>query len=73
MMFGRKNKAVNVNKFDNTRMRAFIRASICTGEQVGCYRDLESGIVTEIMLINDQKDLEKFKKLCGMEHIPKEY
>ncbi len=44
-----------------------LRCSICTGEQVACMRNRESGQLREIMLIRDESDLAEFRKLCGLE------
>ena len=43
-----------------------IRASICTGEQVAGFVNLEDGSFTEEMLIKNPKDLEAFKKQYGI-------
>ncbi len=43
-----------------------LRCSICTGEQVACMRDRESGKLREIMLIRDEGDLAAFRKTCGV-------
>ena len=40
-----------------------IRASICTGEQVACMRNRETGQLREIMLIRDEGDLGRYMYL----------
>jgi len=44
-----------------------IRASICTGEQVAGFKNLETGAFEEIMLIRDSADLAEFKRRYGIE------
>ena len=43
-----------------------LRCSICTGEQVACMRNRETGQLREIMLIRDEGDLAEFCRLCGV-------
>ncbi|MBR6223315.1 MAG: aspartate dehydrogenase [Lachnospiraceae bacterium] len=73
-MFG-KRKEVKKSEltFDEKTMRAVIRASICTGEQVAGFKDKETGHFTDVMLIRSPKDIEEFKRLYGIENITKEY
>lgn len=55
-------------------MKPVICASICTGEQVAGFKDLQTGKMEEIMLIKSQEDLENFKSIYGItEEIEKEY
>lgn len=54
-------------------MRPIIRASICMGEQVAGFKDMRTGKMEEIMLINTPADLENFKRMYGIEEIEKEY
>lgn len=56
-MFHRKIKAV---EYDRENLKPIIRSSICTGEKVAGFRDVNTGRFTEIMLIRDNKDLDKF-------------
>ena len=49
-------------------------ASICTGEQVAGFKDIQTGKLEEIMLIKSPRDLDDFKKIYGItEKIEKEY
>ena len=68
-------KKKNVKKsYDRENMEPIIRASICTGEQVVCFKDLWTGKIEEIMVIKCWEDLEKFKNTYGItEEITKEY
>lgn len=57
-MFGRKKRAAPA--FDRTGKEPVIRSSICTGEQVAGYRDVETGKFVEVMLIRNDADLRQF-------------
>lgn len=60
--------------YDQQHQKPIIRASICTGEQVAGFKDLQTGKIEEIMLICSPEDLEKFRKMYGiMGEIEKEY
>ena len=68
-----KKKTVN-KSYDRDHMKPVIRASICTGEQVVGFKDLQTGNMKEIMLIKSPKELENFKSMYGItEEIEKEY
>ena len=43
-----------------------IRSSICTGEKVAGFRDLQTGHVEEVMLIKNEKDLQQFRSEYGI-------
>lgn len=54
--------------------KAILRCSICTGEQIFGFKDRKTGHFTEVAKIENQKDLELFKKLYGIEEeLEKEY
>ena len=60
--------------YDKDNKEPVIKASICNGEQVAGFKDIHTGKIEEIMLINEQADLEAFKKMYGIdEEIEKEY
>ncbi len=68
-----KKKTVK-KSYDRDHMKPVIRASICTGEQVVGFKDLQTGNMKEIMLIKSPKELENFKSMYGItEEIEKEY
>ena len=69
----RKISSVPSYDYDPSKEKPIIRASICTDEQVAGFKDLVTGEFHEIMLIRDEKDLEDFKKACGVEKVEKEY
>ena len=53
-------------EFPAERFEPVLRCSICTGEQVACMREREGGRLREIMLIRDEEDLARFRKLYGV-------
>ena len=59
--------------YDETKQVAVIKCSICNGEQVAGFKNIEDGSWTEVMLIRDDVDLENFKKAYGISSIKKEY
>ena len=59
--------------FNDETQIAIVKCSICTGEQVAGFKDKKTGHFTDIMLINNEKDLEDFKKMYNIENIVKEY
>ena len=68
-----KKKAVRMS-YDKENKKPVIKASICTGEQVAGFKDIHTGKIEEVMLINNQTDLDVFKEMYGIEsEIDKEY
>lgn len=72
-MFGRKKKMTSKAVFDPEKQKAVIRCSICNGEQVAGFKDIETGQFSEVMLIRNEQDLEMFKAQYGLTEITKEY
>ena len=70
--FGKKKSTLTVD-YDPAEQKPVIRCSICTGEQTACLKDLQSGKLTEIMLIRDPADLEAFQAACGVREIERVY
>ena len=67
-------KKVIVQTYDKENKKPVIKASICNGEQVAGFKDINTGKIEEVMLIKSPADLEKFKSMSGIEEeIPKEY
>lgn len=52
--------------YDRETTRPVIRASICTGEQVAGFRDLQTGKFHEVMLIRTVRDLKEFRESYGL-------
>ena len=59
--------------YDKENQKAILRCSICTGEQVAGFKDLNTGHFEEIMLIKNSKDLDEFMEMYGVTAITKEY
>lgn len=59
--------------FDPNKQCAVIRCSVCTGEKVAGFKNLEDGSITEVMLIKNAEDLNRFKKIYHLEEVKKEY
>ncbi len=73
MLFRRKKEEPPKEKFNPEYMKAVLRCSICTGEQVAGFKDVCTGKFTEIMLIRNDADLAAFKEQYGVEAVTKEY
>ena len=56
-MFHRKIKKMEYNR---ENQKPVIRSSICNGERVAGFWDKNTGKFTEIMLIRDNKDMDRF-------------
>lgn len=63
----------NSKQYDAETQKPILRCSICTGEQVAGFKDIHTGKFTDIMLIQNEKDLQTFKKMYGIKEIEKEY
>ena len=67
-------KKVKAYSYDKERMKPVIKTSICTGEQVAGFKDIHTGKIEDIMLVKTAEDIERFKKIYGIEgSIDKEY
>lgn len=71
-MFRRKKQPQRLS-FNPAQQKPVIRASICTGEQVGGLKDLKTGRFTDVMLIRDENALREFQAMVGTSDIDKEY
>ena len=59
--------------FDPARQLPVIRSSVCTGEKVAGFKDLEGGHFTEVLLIRSRQDEERFREIYGLETVKTEY
>ncbi len=66
-------KKQHQNTYDKENYKPVIRCSICTGEQVAGFKNITTGKFEDVMLVRDDKDLDKFKKMYGVSDISKEY
>ncbi len=70
----RKKTAVPTVTYDRETCKPILKCSICNGEQVAGFKDLQTGKFEEVMLIRDPADLYAFRKMYGIEEeIGKEY
>ena len=53
-------KKVQKEIYDKEKLKPVSRSSICTGEKVAGFKDLQTGKFTEVMLIKDNKDIDLF-------------
>ena len=65
MLFDRKKKQEH-RTYDAAKKRPVIRASICTGEKVAGFQDLETGAFEEGMLIRSESELQHFREMYGI-------
>ena len=71
-MFGKSR--LKKESYDRTKEKPVIHVSICTGEKVAGFKDLQTGKFSERMLIRNQKDMQEFKERYQIEEeITKEY
>lgn len=68
-----KKKETQPKTYDLTLWKPVLRCSICTGEQAAGFRELATGRFEEVMLIRNQRDLDRFLKQYGLETVTKEY
>lgn len=73
MIFRKKQSIREEIPFDPETQYAVIRASICTGERVACFRDRNGSGVREVMLIRSRADEERFKTTYGLDSVKTEY
>ena len=59
--------------YDKNTQKPVMKCSICTGEKVAGFKDIQTGKFEEIMLIKDDKDLAVFKEMYSVDTIEKEY
>lgn len=53
-------KQIEKESYDKEHQKPVIKHSICTGEKVAGFKDLQSGNFTEVMRIRDSKDMDDF-------------
>lgn len=73
-MFGFSKKQ-RVELYDKSSQKPVIRASICTGEKVAGFKEIQTGKFHDIMVIRNDNDLQAFmqKYNVAKEDIVKEY
>lgn len=53
-------KKVITEGYDKDKFKPVIKVSICTGEKVAGFKDLQTGKFIETMLISNSKDMDTF-------------
>lgn len=71
-MFKKKSIHTQYN-YDKETQKPILKCSICNGEQVAGFKNLQTGKFDEIMLIRSENDLQEFMGRCGVSEISKEY
>ena len=59
--------------FDAQNYKPVLHCSICNGEQVAGFKNLQTGKFEEEALIRSEQDLADFLEKYGLEQIEKEY
>ena len=74
-MFGlkKKNKSEIKIEYNPEKQRPIIKCSICNGEQVAGFKDVQTGHFTEVMLIRNDGDLNTFMQMYNLSSVAKEY
>ena len=58
-MFKRKQRQLKT--YDPATQKPVLKCSICNGEQVAGFKNLQTGKIEEVMFVRDEKDLQEFK------------
>ena len=59
--------------YDKNTKKPVLKCSICNGEQVAGFKDIQTGKFEEVTLIRNAKELEEFMNRYGIKEISKEY
>ncbi|MDD6176212.1 MAG: hypothetical protein PUC59_10730 [Firmicutes bacterium] len=59
--------------FDSQKQYAVIRSSVCTGEKIAGFKNIDDGHFTEVMLIRTDEEEQRFRKIYNLETVKKEY
>ena len=72
MMFKRKQKTP-AQEYDREIWKPIRKCSICNGEQVAGFKNLQTGKFDEVMLVRNEADLREFMEQYGVDEVSKEY
>ena len=61
-----RRKNTPVYSYDREKREPALRCSICTGEQVAGFWNLEARRFEEVMLVRDEADLQEFRRMYGI-------
>ncbi|MCM1257274.1 MAG: aspartate dehydrogenase [Roseburia sp.] len=70
---GKKTKRAEKKSFDRERQKPVLKCSICNGEQVAGFKDIDSGKFHEVAFIRNDRELKIFMEDYGIDSITKEY
>ncbi len=73
MFLKKRKEKMQVIEYDREKEIPVVRCSICTGERVAGFQNIQTGKIRDDMLIRDDADLEKFREKCQAEKIKKVY
>lgn len=74
MMLFRKKAKQETTVYDREKEKPILKCSICNGEQVAGFKNIHNGSFHEVMFIRNEKDLQDFKELYGIDgEVVKEY
>lgn len=59
--------------YDKETQKPVLKCSICNGEQVAGFKNLQTGKFDEIMLVRNEADLRDFMERYGVSEVAKEY
>lgn len=73
-MFGKK-KEIQPKSYDKVNKIPILKCSVCTGEKVAGFKDINTNNFEDVMLIKGKEDLEEFAAMYGLnaDQIKKEY
>ncbi len=71
-IFQKKKKTVR-KEYDASVYKPVLRCSICTGEQVAGFQNLQTGQFEEVGLIRNEEELREFLDTYGIQEIEKIY
>lgn len=69
----RKKQAPPPYRYDSETHKPVLKCSICNGEQVAGFKNLQTGKFDEIMLVRNEADLREFMEKYGVSEVSKEY
>ncbi|MCD8156815.1 MAG: aspartate dehydrogenase [Clostridiales bacterium] len=72
-LFSKKKKEIQRKEYDASLYKPVLRCSICTGEQVTGFKNLQTGQIEEIGLIRNAEDLQAFLDTYGLDDVEKIY
>lgn len=71
--FCKKKSEKTLVEYDPEKHRPVLKCSICNGEQVAGFKDIQTGHFTEVCLIKNGIELDEFMERYGLSTITKEY